>query len=170
MSLNNFNIFRYSVTTCSFCGDSYIRGTQGEECDDGRDPTTLLPVSGDGCSSTCLIEDSWTCTPNGGVPAATDIQGPSVCSFSCIQGTNVYFYDAVTGDWMYNQKPCDDGNTVNGDGCTQYCNVETGWTCNGGTDTSPDTCTEICGDGYDYGNYPCDDGNLVDGDGCSSTC
>lgn len=40
----------------------------------------------------------------------------------------------------------------------------------GGTATTPDICTEICGDGRDYKTYPCDDGNNIDGDGCSANC
>lgn len=36
------------------------------------------------------------------------------------------------------------------DGCSTLCNVNTGWTCTGGTATNADTCTEVCGDGYDY--------------------
>lgn len=31
-------------------------------------------------------------------------------------------------------------------------------------------CTEICGDGLDFGSYECDDGNTRNGDGCSSRC
>jgi cysteine-rich repeat protein len=31
-------------------------------------------------------------------------------------------------------------------------------------------CTEICGDGLDFGSYECDDGNIRNGDGCSSKC
>ena len=31
-----------------------------------------------------------------------------------------------------------------------YCNIEDGWECDGGTATTPDTCTEICGDDVDY--------------------
>lgn len=65
---------------------------------------------------------------------------------------------------------CDDGNHVDNDGCNSLCVVETGFTCTGGTATTPDVCTEICGDGLDFGNYACDDGNTRDGDGCSSTC
>lgn len=40
----------------------------------------------------------------------------------------------------------------------------------GGTPTSADVCTEICGDGMARGVLDCDDGNLVNGDGCDSTC
>ena len=31
-------------------------------------------------------------------------------------------------------------------------------------------CTEICGDGLNFGNFECDDGNNRNGDGCSSRC
>ena len=53
---------------------------------------------------------------------------------------------------------------MNGDGCNQYCQQETGFICN-----STGRCTEICGDGIAHVD-PCDDGNTVNGDGCSSTC
>jgi choice-of-anchor A domain-containing protein len=47
---------------------------------------------------------------------------------------------------------CDDGNLVDGDGCSASCE------------------TEACGDGVVQPGEQCDDGALVDGDGCSSTC
>lgn len=31
-------------------------------------------------------------------------------------------------------------------------------------------CTEICGDGLDFGTLGCEDGNTDAGDGCSATC
>jgi cysteine-rich repeat protein len=47
------------------------------------------------------------------------------------------------------QEECDDGNTDNGDGCLNNCNVA------------------ICGDGWVYvGVEECDDGNQTSGDGC----
>lgn len=36
--------------------------------------------------------------------------------------------------------PCDDGNLVNGDGCSSTCQIESGWTCSGGNSFGPDTC------------------------------
>lgn len=65
---------------------------------------------------------------------------------------------------------CDDGNVVSGDGCSKICDIETGWTCSGGSPTTRDTCIEICGDSLSVGGLPCDDGNVINGDGCSSTC
>ena len=36
--------------------------------------------------------------------------------------------------------PCDDGNTISGDGCSSTCQVEAGWSCSGGSPTSKDIC------------------------------
>ena len=35
---------------------------------------------------------------------------------------------------------CDDGNTVDGDGCSSTCTVECGYNCSGGTATTQDDC------------------------------
>lgn len=49
--------------------------------------------------------------------------------------------------------------------CSHLCGIETGWQCSGGGASSPDNCTEICGDGLDFRTLPCEDGNLLNGDG-----
>ena len=36
---------------------------------------------------------------------------------------------------------CDDGNTISGDGCSSKCEVESGFSCNGGSPSSKDTCS-----------------------------
>ncbi len=48
---------------------------------------------------------------------------------------------------------CDDGNTVDGDGCSATCKVE-----------------NVCGDSNQEPNEACDDGNIANGDGCTSDC
>ena len=48
---------------------------------------------------------------------------------------------------------CDDGNNIDGDGCSALCTVE-----------------PFCGDGVLDPGEQCDDGNNVDGDGCSAVC
>lgn len=49
----------------------------------------------------------------------------------------------VCGDGeIAGDEECDDGFTVDGDGCSETCTVEEGWTC---TD-SPSVCTTTCGD------------------------
>ena len=50
---------------------------------------------------------------------------------------------------------CDDGNAIDGDGCSAECTIEP----NG-----------ICGDGAQHPSEECDDGNTAGGDGCSSNC
>ena len=49
---------------------------------------------------------------------------------------------------------CDDGNTLDGDGCSSRCMVEGG----------------VCGNGIREKGEACDDGNTTASDGCSPTC
>jgi cysteine-rich repeat protein len=51
---------------------------------------------------------------------------------------------------------CDDGNNMDGDGCSAICLIEV---------TEP-----YCGDGILDEGEQCDDGNNDDGDGCSAEC
>jgi cysteine-rich repeat protein len=53
---------------------------------------------------------------------------------------------------------CDDGNTINGDGCSSTCRKE------------PTLPVSVCGNGIREPDEQCDDGNTNNGDGCSSTC
>jgi len=125
---------------------------QGEECDDGN------LVDGDGCSSTCTIEDGWEC------PITQRIEfmcGVKTCMKVCGNGIKTP------------SEGCDDGNTESGDGCSAQCVVESacGYSCSGGSLTTPDTCAATaCGDGKLAGDEACDDGNALNGDGCSSSC
>ena len=75
---------------------------------------------------------------------------------------------------------CDDGGTLDGDGCSAECTVEDGYTCSG----EPSACEDIdeCADGTEtcpdnatcdntVGSYDCicDDGYEADGDACVDT-
>ena len=51
-----------------------------------------------------------------------------------------------------NNEICDDGNLIDGDGCSSRC------------------LDEKCGNGVVEGDEECDDGNLVPADGCSAAC
>ncbi len=131
--------------TGAVCGDRIV--TAPETCDDGN------TVSGDGCSSTCLIEPpgvdgkGWNCPPAGG---------------SCTP--------AVCGDGIVTPpETCDDGNTTAGDGCSGTCLIEpqdlagNGWSCS----PAGALCTKtVCGDRVVQGNEQCDDGNNLPFDGC----
>lgn len=54
---------------------------------------------------------------------------------------------------------CDDGNSVNGDGCNNDCRIF----------SLPPT-ESVCGDGVVSGLEQCDDGNNMPGDGCDPYC
>ena len=70
----------------------------------------------------------------------------------CVAGTAT-----VCGDGTVDvDETCDDGNTINGDGCEADCTL------------TPEPGT--CGDGTRNSDEECDDGNDVDGDGCESDC
>ena len=63
---------------------------------------------------------------------------------------------------------CDDGNTLNGDGCSRICQIEANWNC----PNEGKACVYVgnCGSGFLTSNKVCDDGNTTDGDGCSADC
>jgi|GEM_PF-1773826 cysteine-rich repeat protein len=89
---------------------------------------------------------------------------------------------------------CDDGNDLDGDGCSRLCQNEglcknsvrngelnSGEQCDDGNDVNTDACDNycrltVCGDGIVQDpnsrgqNETCDDGNALVGDGCSSVC
>lgn len=84
---------------------------------------------------------------------------------------------------------CDDGNTINGDGCANNCKlegvdvcgneiVEAGETCDDGNIVNGDGCASncqvefppICGNGIVEAGETCDDGNTINGDGCPNNC
>lgn len=80
---------------------------------------------------------------------------------------------------------CDDGNLINTDACTNYCQeaacldgfLQAGEECDDGNNINNDFCTTlclfaVCGDSIIQfvAGETCDDGNTVTGDGCSSTC
>ncbi|MFH1591736.1 MAG: PKD domain-containing protein [archaeon] len=137
-----------------------------EQCDDGN------TVSGDGCSSVCVIEDLSYCGdgttqwPNGdgqyeqcddgsqnGVPCDPAYDDScNYCSSSC---QTVTLDGPFCGDSSVQSayESCDDGNSNNNDYCLNTCEDNT------------------CGDGYrNPSEEQCDDGNNQNGDGCSSTC
>ena len=56
---------------------------------------------------------------------------------------------------MVHTQECDDGNLVDGDGCSKTCQLEAGWVCDG-RGCGTDTCQPICGDGRLLGKEQCD--------------
>ena len=89
---------------CSFCGNGILNS--GEICDDGdTDPD-------DGCFQ-CRVEKGWDCTK----------ASPSVCT---------KLPTLFCGDGIFspeNNEICDDGDTINSNGCTRSCDKTPGWEC-----------------------------------------
>lgn len=49
----------------------------------------------------------------------------------------------ICGDGRKFTQACDDGNKVDGDGCSSVCTVESGYICQGGSSISTDICQKI---------------------------
>ena len=134
-----------SVDICTLkCGDG--KKFPSEFCDDGN------LDNNDGWSSTCKVETGFTCIDG-------DTNNRDICSEVC--GDGIVYVDTAT-NW-------DDGNLLDGDGCSHDWLVEYGYTWNGGTPSSPDVCKAKCGDGILLSDVEqCDDGDIKIGDGCDT--
>ncbi len=166
------------------CGDGVIRPGL-EECDDGND------LDGDGCGSSCLIEEDWQCS---GVPSDCwncgdgscdtgenycncPVDCPDVCPDECCSASE----DTCSCSNDCGAETCGNGNCCAAQSedtcsCSNDCGAET---CGNGnccaaqsedTCTCPGDCGSFCGDGCVNGSEQCDDGNTSSDDGCSSGC
>ncbi|CAI2385601.1 unnamed protein product [Moneuplotes crassus] len=123
-------------TCVTQCGDGFRAGS--EICDDSNTDDS------DGCSSDCAtIEPRYICA--GGTVLTQD--NCSQCGEGTIPNTAQDSCINVCGDGIVtNPEQCDDGNTEDGDGCSQDCiSVESGWKCD---DSMPSKCVK------DYINIP----------------
>ena len=82
-----------------------------------------LPCSS-GCLSCTTCYECTSCQPGFYMDFSS-----SLCSETC-------------GDGKRFTLPCDDGNNINGDGCSNDCQIEVGYTCTGGSPNSRDSCTK----------------------------
>jgi cysteine-rich repeat protein len=140
------------------CGDTTYNHNFGDyACQDSNSNNM------DGCTSGCLIDEGWYCTG-----------GSTTTSDTC--------YEICGDSFDLRQLECEDGNTVDYDGCTD-CVIDDGYYCVDSTTLvagftgyltayDPATCYDICGDGLlvDLTMYSCDDGDNDSGDGCSAKC
>ncbi|CAI2363969.1 unnamed protein product [Moneuplotes crassus] len=121
----------------TICGDGYV--ISPEVCDDNN------TVSGDGCSTDCTVESGHVC-------AGGDSENKDTCR---LWSTGFYTNDSVRptecitkcGDGQrVGSEACDDGNTIDDDGCSSDCSeIELAWKC--GTSV-PNICTR------DYKSVP----------------
>jgi cysteine-rich repeat protein len=85
---------QYYCDYAPLCGNGKLELGRNEACDDGNG------VSGDGCTSSCELEEGWSCSGKW--------RALSVCSEITWCGN----------DNLNEGEKCDDGNFINGDGCT----------------------------------------------------
>jgi cysteine-rich repeat protein len=161
------------------CGDGIVWWP--EQCDDGN------TESGDGCTSSCVTEPGYFCRYD---------YETNEYSCSLAECGNGLMESYANGDGTFGWENCDDGNTESDDGCTDACDLETGFVC----EVPGSACREVvCGDGIaDWYFVPgdgsgtggtgfggaagsggssgywvfeqCDDSNATSGDGCNATC
>lgn len=167
----------------SECGDGVVDPALGEECDDEND------VAGDGCEDNCdfSCEDAADC--DDGLPC----NGPETCSaeHTCVEGTppgdgsectqpggeagvcrDADCVPAGCGNMLIaDGEECDDGNTMDGDGCDSDCT----FTCTedahcddlsvcSGAETC-DVASHLCVPGTPL---MCDDGNVCTQNVCDA--
>jgi len=93
--------------------------------------------------------------------------------YQCHGGSPLYpdtCWELCGDGYNFGGEQCDDGNLIDGDGCSSFCTLEDGFICVIINANGECKCTEICGDGLNMGVNPCDDRNTISGDGCSDVC
>ena len=121
----------------------------GEQCDDGNF------VAGDGCFN-CRAEEGYKCR-----------YSPKPCT-SCTS-VQCKLIESEFGDGVLDPdgyEECDDGNTIDNDGCTKGV-IDPGYSC---PQPGERCIAKACGDGIKAYGEECDDANNEDGDGCSARC
>lgn len=136
-STNNFRVLIASTGKC-LCKSGY-QDTGSAQC----------AVSSLTCSSPCLTcqTTSTTCTSCSSTSNPEDrVLSNSKCvcptDYTSVSSTSVCYVVCGNGLMPANTtKQCDDGNTLDGDGCSSACSIESGFTC-----TNSSTC--ISNSGY----------------------
>ena len=148
------------------CGNNITE--EGEVCDGDSEPCKSLGSSFTGgtafCKENCTGYDTSTCAGGGddsdsdsdddqsdsGSDEDSSDSGPDDDTDSSEETENC-------GDGVVDEgEECDDGNRMNGDGCSKRCRIE--------------EIPENCGDGELDEGEECDDGNRINGDGCTKYC
>jgi len=169
------NLIRVN-TNGTFCG-GFFNGVNGDQVGDQFTPVepNIGPLQDNGGTSfthallanSPAIDAGGTCpaTDQRGLPSPLDGDGDS----AAVCDIGAYEFTPSCGDSGVDPgEQCDDGDLVDGNGCSSACFVEYGWSCTG----EPSVCTLdfLCGDGnLDPAEY-CDDNGTSNGDGCSATC
>ena len=156
-----------SSSAGAFCGNGTLES--GEECDDGN------TRNGDGCTSSCRREFAGLPPPGfpppGSFPPPAQPppfqppppQQPPPSQPPPSQPPPQQFAPgARCGNGLLEPgEQCEDGNTLNADGCSATCTKEA---------LKPAASPPSCGNGLREGAEECDDGNRVNPDTCTNTC
>src|SRR3989344_4414850 len=174
-------------TSCSFpvCGDGIVDGLFGESCDDGEKNSNIE-------SGACRL----TCSPavcgDGAIDTGEQCGGEEGCNATCAFGDpsgSASNPASPCGNAIIDEnEQCDDGNPIDGDGCSSVCGVEAttcgngiidvGEECDQGSENSdiePGRCRTTCasprcGDAILDNEEECDDGNDLSTDNCTVIC
>lgn len=120
------NAYNNCLTTCRpgpRCGDGQLQANHGEQCDDGFNVQAYVAhPTGNECAPQCkkprscgdgTLDYPFEQCDNGGANSNTGAYGS--CTTECKLGPRC-------GDGVINgSEQCDDGNRVNGDGCSAAC-------------------------------------------------
>jgi cysteine-rich repeat protein len=124
------------------CGDGRVYGN--EKCDD-------FVNTGNGCLN-CQIQTGWICPDNGTQSVCSRMLFLLFSSYSYFLSLFFRWFHtsfsllAICGDGLVlGSEQCDDGRRppVSGDGCSQTCQNETGWTCPYDANTSRSVCSRM---------------------------
>jgi cysteine-rich repeat protein len=125
------------------------------------EPVKITPICSFICGAECTENIEEICTPD---YEDTCQYCTNSCEFQTLIGP--FCGDSIIQEEFGEE--CDDGNNIDGDGCSADCIEESGYECEGFTSE----CNAICGDkiiNYDDGEE-CDDGDLTNGNGCNKFC
>ncbi|EAS02540.2 myxococcus cysteine-rich repeat protein (macronuclear) [Tetrahymena thermophila SB210] len=127
--------FESSTQRCKpICGDKFK--TPEEECE--TFDSSFENVFG--CDSNCKIVSGYKCFHQD--PYILDICISSLCGDGKVDPS----------------EQCDDGNNINGDGCSLDCKQETGFNCQ--VQSGKSTCSSICGDNLVSQDEECDSNDV----------
>ncbi|MDB4961277.1 MAG: Multiple EGF-like-domain protein 3 precursor [Myxococcales bacterium] len=131
----------------------------------GADGCSDIAASGEVLEYTALPAGTYYVVIDGYLAADAGMYSFTVTSRATLCGNGMI--DPISGIMGTFDEPCDDGDLMSGDGCSNRCDVEPGFSCDAG---EPSVCVASCGDGVLDAGEECDDDNTTNGDRCSATC